>query len=282
MRVLPPALALVLLVATLGAAAPPASPAFHYEAAADHRGPLVVGMTFDYGEDNSCRFVMLVSGTSRAVPVLFYEETTYGGATAYSRYTAQAHVGHEGRVVDTRELVSSGGVWSIRSTTTGTFEGVEVYTLVVFDAASWTRPATGYHAPALLDVTCDKPFTVGAFSRGHEAVGFTTDSLRGGTGVSVNQIAGSATLVRGDGLDATFTLPDVAFRASVSSGTAHVEGELRLETPDGAAAWTLRDDEAFALGGGAGDYALTLDYTGVGLHEHLRGVLYASERVESL
>lgn len=282
----------LLLTATLLMALAPTAAAdaatdavssFAFVASPDHAGPIVVGMTFDFGSANWCEFRTQASGTNQVPPVLSAEEENGRLSSFYSTLAGHVHAPVAGQTVDTRDVRDrSGGVWSLTMTTTGPFSGVSDYTHIVFDAGSWENEATGYHAPLLIQVACSVPFTVTDFRQGHEAVGFTGDSLRGGTGVTASPLVGSVALIDDAGVAADFTHDLVKLRATVRSGNSMVEGELRVTTPDGAHAFPLTGNDNVALAGGSGAYALSLDYRAIGQFDRFLGLMYAADPVPAL
>ena len=258
---------------------------YYFEAPSDFRGPLAVAMTFDFGAANECVFRVVASGDTREPPVLSWEEWGGSGGAFSSSFAAQAHVPlAEGQRLDTREVKGRGtGDWSMETTRSGPFSGTLGYAHVIVDAASWIGAGTGYHAPFVLDVSCARPFAVGGFSMGFEAVGFTRDSLSGGTGVTAQQLYGSVAHVEGDGLEAAFTHGEVRFRGNARAGDGLVEGELRLSSPDGARAWTLDGSRLrMAHEGGAGAYAVQLDYRAVTTYDSVTGILFGLDPVDAL
>lgn len=286
MRAALPLLLLLVLAAPLPATASPgaaaAVTAFSWEAPAETTGALAVRMTFDLGEANVCRFERQASGLHMNDAIHSWEEEGSFGGAFRSIYTAQAHATHGDLVVDTRTLRASNGDWSLTVTTEGPYAGVVPYTLVVFDAGSWTGAATGYQPPMRVDMRCDKPFTVGGFHKGREAVGFSSDHMAGGSGASANQLFGSATLVRGDAMAASFTHGVVTVRVDSEKWEGVTMGELTLATPAGASTHDLGAPIHVVHAGGPGAYGVSLDHLGVSLAERVGGVMYGLDPVQDL
>lgn len=284
MRAAPLLVPLLLLLPLAGAAGTADSGVTHFrfEAPATFAGPIVVGATFDFGPTNRCVFMTWASGLRSSLPILTWEERNGNGAAFFSTYTAQAHTDATGERIDTREMIRSGGLWSLKSTTTGPFSGVLDYVHIVVESGAWANAATGYHPPLVIDVTCDNAFAVGDFGFGTEAKGFTADSMKGGTGASGNQLFGSANVAMGDSVEADFDAENVAFRARARSGNSLVAGEMRLAEPTGAHAWPITGNENLALESGPGAYRVELDYRAVGLYDRITGILYGYDAVPAL
>lgn len=273
------AVALVLLL-PLAAGAAPASAATRYtwEAPWGPEGPLAVELVFDLGARQACTLFLATAGTSRASPVLAWEEVAGSAGPLYSTYNAQAHLG----AADTRTLRSAGGLWAMESTYNLDWSGLLPVTVVVPRAAAWHNNATGYHAPLKIDLSCESAITLVSAKAGREAVAFTADSMKGGAGANLNAlIFVEATVTRGDALSASFASPNVQLSTLFLNFGSRVEGELSLAGPSGAQAWDVTAGD-IRHADGPGDYTLGLDYTAAGLGDTFVGVLYGTSPVASL
>lgn len=275
------ALAVLVLLATLPLASPhaasadPAEPLTRYrwEEPSDRAGPLAVEVVFDLGEPQACTLDVHTAGRTRAPPILAWEDVDGGIGALFSTNNAQGHLRFGGVEADTRTLRGPGGAWSMQSGYAHTWSGLFPVTVVVPEAGAWTGATTGHHAPLLLDMQCERGFHVVSTRAGREAVAFTPDGMRGGTGLNVNQPVFEATLTQDDSLSARFTEERVLLRTLQLNYGSTVSGTLALHTPTGANEWRvngreIRHDDA------PGDYVLTLDYTAYGPGDTFIGVLY--------
>lgn len=251
-------------------------------------GPLVVQVGLDFGTEQQCTFFTESSGTDSGLPILFWEEYDGRGSAFFSTYSAQGHVtdiGGTGVTVDTREEIASGGVWSLDSTREGPFEGAWTHRMVIPDAGHWFREATGHHEAYRLHITCDRGFTVGDLAVGTEAIGYSQDSMGGGTGVWLSPtIVGEAGVADGDHVVADMTEPHVVFRLrSATTLVGHTQGEARLTWPDGETTLALDGTgDDLDQEGGPGRWQLDLDRVVVGAYDDFKGVVYGLHPVADL
>lgn len=291
------ALVLLVLAATLLLPGPAASDpvtgtSFFFAVPDATTGTVGVGATFDFGAENECSFRTVSSGPSAPSPIHIWEEwSTWGDGAFYSTFTTHGHVAAPlpGVTVDSREVKGRGGLWSLESISSGPYSGVMTFVHVIPAAGAWDS-ARGHYPPFVLDVQCERPFSVGGFLRGDEALAFTPDSMRGSAGAGVTQLFGSASVLRDASASATFTGDEVRFRVRSNVWTGHTDGEVRLDGPMGLRAWdltqtdddtasdTIRIRETF----GPGAYTVGLDYTSVGLDETLLGIVYSLSPVPTL
>lgn len=254
---------------------------WRYERLSDERGPLAVEVVFGLGEPQACTLDIHTAGPTRAPPILAWEDVDGGIGALFSTNNAQGHLRFGGAEADTRTLRGASGPWSMHSGYVGTWHGVFPVTVVVPDAAAWTSATTGYHAPLVLDMACERGFTILSQRAGREAVAFTPDGMRNGSGLNVNQPVFEATLTQDDSLGARFSEERVLLRTLQLNYGSTVHGALALNTPTGANEWRIngrpiQHDDA------PGDYVLTLDYTAYGKGDTFIGVLYGLTPVESL
>ena len=270
------AVAMLVLLPLVAASAAPATSAppagFSWEAPPGATGPLALDLAFDLGAPQACTLVVRTAGTTRASPVLAWEEVAGRAGPFYSTNNAQVHLG----AADTRTLHGKGGAWAMESTYEQTWGGILPVTVVVPQAGAWENANTGHHPALRVDLQCARDAALVSASSGREAVAFTADSMKGGAGANLNAlIFVEATLTRGDGLDATFASPQVELRTYFQTYGSPVEGTLALAAPSGERAWDVTAGDA-RHADGPGAYALTLDYTAAGTGDTFVGVLFGT------
>lgn len=255
---------------------------YFFAAPLAHEGPLAIHADFDFGEDNSCVFRTVTSGTHLEEGVHMWDESGASGGAFYSGYGVHVHGTAAGQSVDTREVRPGGGLWSLEMTTTGPFSGELPYTLVGFNLGQWTRAYDGaLMPPMVLDVQCEKPFSVSGFARSQEAMAWNDDHLRGGIGANVDQALVGASYLDGGVAEATFATENVFVRLSARVYTAG-QGDVTMTMPHGVDTFHFDATADYATTGGPGTYRFDVDYLDVGMTGSLLGVTYGLEPVSSL
>lgn len=260
---------------------------WRFEVPEGHAGPLVVGVSFHYGDaPNDCDLQVLLSGTNSSVPIIYWSErhtpeSSFAGAFS-SSWSQQAHTTVAGQDLDVREVYGDGGVWSVDSHWIGDVSGPEHRVFAVQHAEAWTREATGYHAPLLIDLVCEHPFAVHGHQLGAEMDGFAADSMEGGTGASVSQVVGRMTYVDGDSWSGTVSDEHNVLRLRTAANDSHVEGELRLRGAGVDLVHPLDGDDDLDLLLQPGTLEVGLDRVSAGVYDRFQGVVFSWHDVDDL
>ncbi len=260
---------------------------WRFEVPEGHAGPLVVGVSFHYGDEpNDCDLQVVLSGTNSSVPIIYWSErhtpdSNFGGAFS-SSWSQQAHTTVAGQDLDVREVYGDGGVWSTDSHWTGEYSGPEQRVFAVQHAEAWTREATGYHAPLLIDLVCERSFAVHGFQLGAEMDGFAADSMEGGTGVSASQVVGRVTYVDGDRWSQVVSDEYNVLRVRTGANDSHVEGELRLQGAGIDEVHPLDGDDDLDRVLQPGTLEVGLDRVSAGVYDRFQGVVFSWHEVEDL
>ncbi len=256
-----------------------AAATYRWESPADHKGPLAIRMTLDFGASQECTRRLEMSGVGGGRDGIHSWEEWDGIVSAFSSsYYAGAHA----RGSDMRTVYGEGGAWSLSGSVSGTYKGVHTLTLVNFQARTWTSESTGTHPAIVVEWTCDRDLTTRDFFIGYEAIPFKPDHMRGGDGASADVIVLSAGVNRGDEVRATFKSPLVTVHVRERSSSSEVSGQLQLTRPSAFEVLTLRGSMDHRAVDGPGNYRVQLDRVAAGSYHSLLGAMYGLAPVTAL